>query len=50
MNKSERLLRSERARKRRTNTKEIVSQRTINLYSHIHRLKAKKQKSRTRAT
>ena len=46
MNKSQRPLRSERARKRRSNAREIVSQRTINLYSHLHRLKVKKQKSK----
>ena len=46
MNKSERLLRSERARKRRNNIKSIISQRTQNLYSHLHRLRIKKQKIR----
>ena len=46
MDRSERLLRSERARKRRNINKAIVSQRTQNLYSHLHRLRIKKQKLR----
>ena len=50
MNKSERLLRSERARKRRNNIKSIISQRTQNLYSHLHRLRIKKQKMRIKLT
>ena len=44
MDKSERLLRSERARKRRSNIKSIISKRTQNLYSNLHRLRIKKQK------
>ena len=44
MNKSERLLRSERARKRRSSKKAIISKRTVNLYSQLHRLKVKNQK------
>ena len=48
MNKSERLLRSERARKRRNNIKLIINQRTQNLYSHLHRLRIKKQKMRNK--
>ena len=43
MDKSERLLRSERARKRRSNIKSIINKRTQNLYSHLHRLRIKKQ-------
>ena len=46
MSRSERLLRSERARKRRNNIKLIINQRTQNLYSHLHRLRIKKQKIR----
>ena len=48
MSRSERLLRSERARKRRNNIKSIISQRTQNLYSHLHRLRIKKQKMRNK--
>ena len=48
MDRSERLLRSERARKRRNTIKSIVSQRTQNLYSHLHRLRIKKQKMRNK--
>ena len=44
MDKSERLLRSERARKRRNNIKSIINKRTQNIYSHLHRVKIKKQK------
>ena len=44
MDKSERLLRSERARKRRNNIKSIISKRTQNIYSHLHRLKLKNKK------
>ena len=44
MDKSERLLRSERARKRRSNLKLIIGKRTQNLYSRLHKLRIKKQK------
>jgi len=44
MDKSERLVRSERARKRRSNIKSIIIKRTQNIYSHLHRLKIKRQK------
>ncbi len=44
MDKSRRLARSDRARKRRANIKSIISKRTQNTYSHLHRLKIKKQK------
>ena len=44
MDKAERLLRSERARKRRSNKKNIINQRTLNFYSHLHRLKVKNKK------
>ena len=44
MDKSERLIRSERARKRRDNIKSIINKRTQNIYSHLHRVKIKKQK------
>ncbi len=44
MDRSERLLRSERARKRRSNIRSVIKQRTLNLYSHLHRVKIKKQK------
>ncbi|MEC7831161.1 MAG: hypothetical protein VYB67_05465 [Pseudomonadota bacterium] len=50
MNKSERFLRSERARKRRSDKKNIINQRTVNLYSHLHRLKVKKQKLKDKIT
>ncbi len=46
MDKSERLLRSERARNRRSNINSIITRRTKNLYSHLHRLRIKKQKIR----
>ena len=46
MDRSERLLRSERARKRRNTIKSIISKRTQNLYSHLHRLRIKRQKTR----
>ena len=44
MDKLMRLTKSERARKRRSNIKYIVSKRTQNIYSHLHRLKIKRQK------
>tara|TARA_X000000368_G_scaffold264696_1_gene209613 strand:+ start:100 stop:255 length:156 start_codon:yes stop_codon:yes gene_type:complete len=44
MDKSRRLTKSERARKRRSNIKSIISKRTQNIYSHLHRLKIKRQK------
>ena len=44
MDKSRRLARSERARKRRSNIKTIISKRTQNIYSQLHRLKIKRQK------
>ena len=44
MDKSERLIRSERARKRRNKIKSIINKRTQNIYSHLHRVKIKKQK------
>jgi len=44
MDKSKRLARSERARKRRNYIKSIISKRTQNIYSHLHRLKIKRQK------
>ena len=44
MDKLHRLERSERARKRRSNIKSIVNKRTQNIYSHLHRLKIKRQK------
>ncbi len=50
MDKSERLLRSERARKRRNIIKSIISKRTQNLYSNLHRLRIKKQKIRIKTT
>ena len=50
MDRSERLLRSERARKRRKTIKSIISKRTQNLYSHLHRLRIKKQKIRIKTT
>ena len=48
MDRSERLLRSERARKRRNTIKSIISKRTQNLYSSLHRLRIKKQKMKTK--
>ena len=50
MDRSERLLRSERARKRRNTIKSIISKRTQNLYSSLHRLRIKKQKIRIKTT
>ncbi len=44
MNKAERLSRSERARKRRSNVKSITKKRTENFYSQLHRQKIKKHK------
>ena len=44
MDKSERLIRSERARKRRNKIKSIINKRTQNIYSHLHSVKIKKQK------
>jgi len=44
MDKSRRLARSERARKRRNNIKSIVNKRIQNIYSHLHRLKIKRKK------
>ena len=44
MDRSKRLIRSERARKRRDNIKSIINKRTQNIYSHLHRMKIKKQK------
>ena len=44
MDRSERLIRSERARKRRKNIKSIINKRTQNIYSQLHRLKIKRQK------
>ena len=44
MDRSKRLIRSERARKRRDNIKSIINKRTQNIYSHLHRVKIKKQK------
>ena len=44
MNKSERLLKSERARERRHATKKIVEDRTQNLYAKLKREKIKKKK------
>ena len=48
MNKAERLNRSERARKRRSNIKIITKKRINNSYSQLHRLKIKKQKTKIR--
>ncbi len=50
MNKSDRLVRSERARKRRSNIKSIIIKRTQNIYSNLHRLKIKKQKIKIKLT
>jgi len=44
MDKSKRLKKSERARKRRSNIKSIISKRTQKIYSHLDRLKIKRQK------
>lgn len=44
MDKLNRLEKSERARKRRSNIKSIINKRTQNIYSHLHRVKIKKQK------
>ena len=44
MDISKRLIRSERARKRIDNIKSIINKRTQNIYSHLHRMKIKKQK------
>ncbi len=44
MDRSKRLIRSERARKRRNYIKSIINKRTQNIYSHLHRMKIKKQK------
>ena len=48
MNKAERLIRSDRARKRRSGIKIFTKKRTENLYSQLHRLKIKRQKIKTK--
>ena len=44
MEKSLRLIKSDRARERRAKVKEIVKQRLANLYAHLHKLRLKKNK------
>jgi len=44
MDRGERLLKSESARKRRHTTKNIVDKRLCNLYAHLHRNKKKQKK------
>ena len=46
MHKSLRLSKSERARQRRAKIREIVEIKINNLYSRLHRLRLKKQKSK----
>lgn len=46
MHKSLRLSKSERARQRRAKIKEIIDIKINNLYSRLHRLRIKRQKSK----
>lgn len=45
MNKAERIHRSEAARKRRKETKNIIQERTENLYSRLRKLRKKGKSS-----
>ena len=47
MQKSQILSKSENERKKRAKVKEIVELKISNLYSHLHKLRLKKQKIKT---